>query len=35
MAKGEPLQLLALAAGIYLLLEASFHGVALAARAHH
>ncbi|PWB18084.1 hypothetical protein [Comamonas sp. JNW] len=28
MAKGEPLQLLALAAGIYLLLEASFHGVA-------
>lgn len=28
MAKGEPLQLLALAAGIYLLLEASFHGMA-------
>lgn len=28
MARGEPLQLLALAAGIYLLLEASFHGMA-------
>lgn len=28
MAKGEPLQLLALALGIYLLLEASFHGMA-------
>ena len=28
MGKGEPLQLLALAVGIYLLLETSFHGVA-------
>ncbi len=28
MAKGEPLQLLALASAIYLLLEASFHGMA-------
>ncbi len=28
MAQGEPLQLLALALGIYLLLEASFHGMA-------
>lgn len=28
MAKGEPLQLLALALAIYLLLEASFHGMA-------
>jgi len=28
MSKGEPLQLLALAFGVYLLLEASFHGMA-------
>ena len=28
MGKGEPLQLLALAFGVYLLLEASFHGMA-------
>ncbi|GAB2809002.1 hypothetical protein GCM10027276_07150 [Comamonas piscis] len=28
MGKGEPLQLLALALGVYLLLEASFHGMA-------